>query len=251
MRGSFSLKVALAAMLGGCLLAHSPTALSQPKPVSKRSVPKKQSGAQKAAAPVSSLQSASSTPAPAPQAPVSLLQEPAQRAQIRFNSQGLFIQAENSNLSQILRDIAAKSGMKMEGLGRDERIFGNYGPGTAKDVLGKLLEGTGYNVLMVGETEQGTPRELVLTQRNGSSSSMSVASAPPTRRPEDEDEDSTDTEEEPQQPPQMQAAPQPQQPPNGQTPTGVKTPQQLLEELRRMREQNQNPQQNTEPQQPQ
>jgi hypothetical protein len=183
--------------------------------------------------------------ASAPQPPLSLLQEPAQHAQVRLSSQGLFIQAENANLSQILKEIAGDTGMKLEGLGKDQRIFGNYGPGVAREVLSQLLEGTGYNVLMVGETEQGTPRELVLTPRTTSTSTTATSSAP--ARNADADEEAAEPEDVPPQP--QTPPPQPvgqQQSPNG---NGVKTPQQLLEELRRLRDQNQNPDQQQQQQQ--
>lgn len=249
MRGSFSIRIVLAIVLGGCVLEWTPVAVSQPKALSRS--PKKHSAAKGPAPLAVSLPSTPSTPPvqPAPQAPVSLLQEPPKQAQIKLDSQGLYIQAENSDLSQILRDVASSSGMKLEGLGRNQRIFGNYGPGAPKDVLSKLLEGTGYNVLMVGETEQGTPRELVLMPRTGGSAPGNfAASQPPVRQANQEDEDTAaDSDEEPQQPPPPQAAPfRPSG--NEQTPNGVKTPQQLLEELRRLREQNQNPPQNNGPQ---
>ena len=53
-------------------------------------------------------------------------------------------------------------------MGADERIFGTYGPGPARDVLSQLLDGSGYNVLMVGDRGAGTPRRIVLTIRSGS-----------------------------------------------------------------------------------
>jgi len=35
----------------------------------------------------------------------------------------------------------------------------------ARDVLSELLDGSGYNVLMIGDQGQGTPRTLVLTAK--------------------------------------------------------------------------------------
>jgi hypothetical protein len=77
----------------------------------------------------------------------------------------LFIQASNSSLDQILNDISLKTGAKVEGMSADERVFGIYGPGPARDVLTELLDGSGYNVLLVGDLGQGTPRRIVLSGR--------------------------------------------------------------------------------------
>jgi hypothetical protein len=86
-------------------------------------------------------------------------------ASVVWDSRGLFIQAFNSSLDQILNDISLKTGAKVEGMGADERVFGTYGPGPARDVLTALLDGSGYNILMVGDLGQGTPRRIVLSGR--------------------------------------------------------------------------------------
>lgn len=246
MRGKFYLRFALATVLVGFVLAWASDVLAQAGPAPLPSALNQQRP------PKAKVSAASVQPAPViappvpsvPQQPLSLLQEPAQRAQVRLNSEGLFIQANNASLSQILRDVSSNSGMKLEGLGRDERVFGNYGPGAAPEVLGQLLEGTGYNVLMVGVTAQGAPRELVLTPRN-SSHGPATASPTPVRRADEEE----DTEPEPEPPPPPIQRPMPETQQQGQqNPNGVKTPQQLLEELRRMREQNPNQNQQPEPQ---
>ena len=86
-------------------------------------------------------------------------------ATVVWNSQGLKIDASNSSLGQILKDVATATGARVQGLGQDQRIFGSYGPGPARDVLTQLLAGSGYNVLMVGDQGQGTPRQIVLSIR--------------------------------------------------------------------------------------
>ena len=52
-----------------------------------------------------------------------------------WDSQGLRIEARNSSLQQILNDVSTATGAKVDGLGTDERVFGIYGPGQARDVL--------------------------------------------------------------------------------------------------------------------
>lgn len=107
-------------------------------------------------------------PAPAPAAP-QIPNWPANdkpaAATVSWDSRGLYIEASNSSLDQILREICLKTGAKVEGMGADERIFGAYGPGPARDVLTELLDGSGYNILLIGDLGEGTPRRIVLSGR--------------------------------------------------------------------------------------
>ena len=111
-------------------------------------------------------------------------------ASVVWDSHGLFIQASNSSLDQILNEISLKTGAKVEGMGADERVFGTYGPGPARDVLADLLDGSGYNVLLVGDLGQGTPRRIVLSGRPAgpppsgqSTPSVNEADQEPTEAP--------------------------------------------------------------------
>jgi hypothetical protein len=190
---------------------------------------------------------AATTPAP-PVESTSLLQQPAHRAQVHVGDSGLTVQADNSNLSQVLRDISSATGMKVEGIGHDERIFGNYGPGAPRDVLTSLLYGAGYNVLMIGEIADGAPRQLILSQRKGGSTPGAAAATTST------EED--DTEPDPGEGQDIEAAPVPTQAvpilqkPDATPGSEVRTPQQLLEQLQRMhQDQPQLPPQTLQPQQ--
>src|SRR6185437_12378146 len=88
-------------------------------------------------------------------------------ATVVWDSRGLEIQASNSSLGQILHDVATDTGAKLEGLGEgrnsDQRIFGNYGPGPAREVISKLLDGSGYNVVMIGGTGDQPPQQIILS----------------------------------------------------------------------------------------
>ena len=75
------------------------------------------------------------------------------------------VNAANSSLAQIMKAIAAETGATVQGMAQDQRIFGIYGPGRARDVISQLLDGSGYNVLMVGDLGQGTPRQILLWDR--------------------------------------------------------------------------------------
>jgi hypothetical protein len=134
------------------------------------------------------------TPPSAPQAqpasgpvPPSMLDQPPKPAQIDFIQGTLTIRADNASLDQILRSLAGQSGMKVEGFGQDERVFGSFGPGNPQDVLSDLLNGTSYNVLMVGAESDGAPSHLILTPataRTDAASTEPVNSAPvPTQSP--------------------------------------------------------------------
>ena len=198
-------------------------------------------------------QPAPSQPAPSQPTPPqptgvapSMLQQPAQDAQIVFADGNLSIHADNSSLAAILHQVASNSGMKIEGLGSDERVFGNFGPGAPRDVLADLLAGTAYNQVLLGDLSNGAPRELILTPatRGGG-----VIQSPAPQVNPDEASNEPETPDVPQ-PPQAEV------PPPGTTPPptpGVRTPQQLFEQLQRMRtgqqQQQQPPVQQDSPQQ--
>lgn len=86
----------------------------------------------------------------------------------------LTVEANNSDLSQILKDVAGAGGMTIDGAITNARVFGVYGPSSPGNVLTSLLIGAGYNFAMVGVTHEGTPRELVLTSRSVGSPLVSV-----------------------------------------------------------------------------
>jgi len=100
---------------------------------------------------------------PSPNWPAS---QPPNPARVSWDSRGLEIEASNSSLYQILHQVAAATGAKFEGLTRDQRIFGSYGPGPGRDVLLKLLDGSDYNVLMIGGRDADAPLEIVLSARS-------------------------------------------------------------------------------------
>ncbi len=108
---------------------------------------------------------AAQTPAPEPPKPDWPVNDKPVPAKVTWDSRGLTIEASNSSLDEILKDVATATGAKVEGKVGDERVFGSYGPGSARDVISQLLDGTAYNVLMVGDQGEGTPRQIVLSNR--------------------------------------------------------------------------------------
>jgi hypothetical protein len=139
-----------------------------------------------------------------PPAPLWPANEKPVEARVAWDSHGLHIIAQNSSLQQILDEVATETGIKVEGLnGGDERIYGEFGPGQAHEVLSKLLLGSGYNILMAGDQGEGTPRRILLSTRSAAGATPSTSSASAYTN----DEDNTDADDQP--PPEQ---PQPAQP---------------------------------------
>ena len=176
-------------------------------------------------------------PAPAvpvgPIAPPNMLDQPAVPATVTARKNVLAVTADNSSLTQILHQISTETGMQLDGLGGDERVFGSFGPGVPREVLTSLLNGTAYNVVMVGNLPNGAPRQLMLLRRDGSGSAGSPAASPQHSTGDDDspadDTGNADDPDEPPPPPPMQAVPQGQP-----IPQGVRTPQQW-QQIQQMR----------------
>jgi hypothetical protein len=217
----------LAASLCGVqmLAAQTPTTSVPSVPAHKPAHPHKPPVASKAQ---SSTPPAAPT-APEPELPKWPVNEKPLPATVTWDSQGLRIDATNSSLAQILADVSTATGATVEGFDIDQRVFGVYGPGPARDVISQLLQGSGYNVLLVGDQGQGTPRLIVLSLRHAGTKTAAVNPTPAPANDED-----SDTEEQPQlaaprvqpafpagrQPRTPQQLPQPGQPQPGQPQPG-------------------------------
>jgi len=197
------------------------------------------------------------TPTETPQSASSLLDQPAKPAQVHLDATGLSVKADNSALTEILHNISAQTGMTVDGLPRDQRIFGSYGPAPPREVLSALLVGLGYNVMMVGALDNGAPRELMLSPRSTGGTSGNHQ-APPIQQNNttNDDEDDSSQDQQDIQPPRPEPIPpEANQPPEQPVPPAnpgeqpVKTPQQMLQELQQMRyQQMQQQQQQPNPQ---
>jgi hypothetical protein len=163
---------------------------------------------------------------------------------VTWDSQGLKIDASNASLHQILNDVSTATGAKVEGFGADERVFGEYGPGKAGDILSQLLHGSGYNVLMIGDQGEGTPRQIVLSPRRTDNGPPSANRPSPDAQEEDVPEPPEPEEQPPPQPQLING--RPPMPPQG--PQGPpRTPQQVLQELQQRQQQLQDQQQQQQP----
>jgi hypothetical protein len=157
-------------------------------------------------------------------------------ASVVWDAQGLRIEAANASLQQILKDVSDATGVKVDGMSTDQRVFGVFGPGQARDVLSQLFEGSGYNILMIGDQGQGTPRQIVLSARHSGDAQPGANSAAAGGE-EEAPENDADDQNQPQQ------RPMPGRPnfgPGGQP----RTPQQIMQEMQeRQRQRPQAPQQ--------
>ncbi len=108
---------------------------------------------------------ATPTPPAPPAAPNWPALSSAKPAEVHWDGKTLSVTAENSSLQQILQAVSAASGVAVEGMGSDQRVFGSYGPAPAREVLSELLEGSGYDLLMVGDRGDGKPLKVLLTAR--------------------------------------------------------------------------------------
>jgi hypothetical protein len=174
---------------------------------------------------------------PAPETPHWPVNETPAQPSVVWDSHGLRIEAENASLQEILQQICTVTGAKVEGMGADERVFGDFGPGQARDVLSQLLQGSAYNIIMIGDQGLGAPRQIVLSVRH----SGDAQAAAKTGSAGSADED-TEVEE----PPQPQQPPQPRPP--GLAPGGpIRTPQQIMQEMQQRQQEMQQRQQQLQP----
>jgi hypothetical protein len=191
--------------------------------------------------------------------PLTPAQLPPNRAQVTYADGTLSVSADNASLNQILRQISTDTGMKITGGVKDERVFGNYGPAPADQILSALLDGTGSNMVLV-HGDGPAPAELILTSRQGGPTPPSPNAAAFNDKPEPQTAPTPQAEQSAQPagpapivPPVTPASPgasngtNPDNSSQPQSPNGVKTPQQIYEELQRMR-QAQQQQQQTKPQ---
>lgn len=191
-------------------------------------------------------------PAASPHMNAAPAADTARRPVVVYSGGQLEITADNSSLNQILHEISRATGMKITGGVTDERVYGKYGPGAPSEIIERLLDGTGSNMLL-RETAAKVPAELILTAREG-------GPTPPNPNARGFNDDTPEREEEPQQAPPPQVVPPafaggagsapPPGPPSpevykapalttgGENPglTPAPTPQQIFEQLQRLQQ---------------
>ena len=123
-------------------------------------------------------ESTSVAAAPAtPPAPLPPAEQPANPATIDFKNGLLSVHAQNSSLISILNQIEHQTGLTVDGLNHDQRIYGQYGPGNLSTTLSALLDGSGYDFVIVGAgSAHASPRLILSTP--GASGTTAPAPAP-------------------------------------------------------------------------
>lgn len=197
------------------------------------------------------------TPSVEPVAPLLPEQMPPSPPLVTCSDDTLTINANNATLGDILAAVQNQTGAMINvPANATGRVFGRFGPGPVRDVLGVLLNGFHFNYVLLGSTANPNGLErIVLMSQAGSMDEVSPASLAPQAKPSavvpqaaavddgaelpDPPEEATD-DQTASQPPVEQQQP-PQLNPSGEGGV-VKTPQQLLQEMQQ-RQQQMQPQQ--------
>ena len=207
-------------------------------------------------------------PPPPPAYPV---HDPAVPPEVSYVNGQLLINAKNSTLSDVLKAVEKDTGATFDISSGDtsERVVGRIGPGTPRDVMAELLNGSHFNYVMLspignpsalskvlltprskgsaGQTytaqqqppqtfqqpmqiSPGLPIQQQVQQQNAAAEESSDnGDAAADENADNQNQDQPENQPETQDPAQSVQAPQ--QPP------GVKTPEQLLQELRQQQQQ--------------
>ena len=151
-------------------------------------------------------------------------------ATVVWNSQGLRIEASNSSLSQIMKDVSQGDRRQGRGPGCRRAHLRQLRAWPARDVLAKLLDGSGYNVLMIGDQGQGTPRQMC-SAHESKGDAQPAANNQTTARTTKSDADD-------QPAPAAATEPQPPATRNGFAPGAPpRTPQQIMQEMQQRQQQ--------------
>lgn len=202
---------------------------------------------------------------PAPVVPLRPSQMPAVPPRVSLVDGVLTIVAENSTMADIITQLRAATGIKIETIGgpSGERVAARIGPAPVRDVILSLVQGSGYDFIILGvEGQPNAVERVILTPKTAGGavtasapqrmpSTYNTVYTPPQPEPSDDDgnEGFAPVAQPMPLPPNSNPSEQPVMPgatqPPGTNQPGTnqpKTPEQLLEELRRMEEQRNNPQ---------
>jgi hypothetical protein len=119
----------------------------------------------------------------APQNKLQLESSPAphSKPQVEFRDDLLRINAENTTLRDTLKAVSARTGAEMQFPAGEleERIFVHLGPGSAREVVTQLLNGTAFNyVILSSASEPGGIMRVILSRRTGVNRENVASEAP-------------------------------------------------------------------------
>src|ERR1700688_2179051 len=128
-----------------------------------------------------------------PRGPLSQLpmdQIPATPAKVSYQGGLLSISAQNSPMGEILREVRKLTGASIEipphAAASDERVITHLGPGTPRDVLVSLLNGSSFNYVMLGSnTDPAVVSSIILTSKTPApgdtqTAAVNVPQSPPS-----------------------------------------------------------------------
>ena len=170
----------------------------------------------------------------APPPPLRPAEQPANPATIDFKNGLLTVRAQNSSLVSILTQIQHQTGLVIEGLSHDQRIYGQYGPGSISTTLSALLDGSGYDFVIVGGGSGHAAARLILSTPG----SAGAPATPPPAVANNQEAPPADATENP--PPENSEGDAPQAegdqsgPADPTAPPQAKSSQEIFNELRRM-----------------
>jgi hypothetical protein len=135
--------------------------------------------------------------------------------QVTFQGGELTILAPNSTLADILGQVRARTGTRIDfpPSAAQERVAVQLGPGTPRDVLSQLLHGSPFDYILLGsEQDPNVVTDIVLTRRESGTGTASNAGANrPNQAPSQPEPDEDSDNETAAQPPQPLARPTPGQ----------------------------------------
>jgi len=197
---------------------------------------------------------AAKEPAPAPQAvvpaapptPLTLEHMPATPAQVTYQNSQLTILARNSTVGDILRAVRKQTGANVDAPpNATQRVVGQFGPGSPRDVLASVLDASGFNYVLLGSPANPNGLEhVIITAKSNEPATNTAVTTPPQPAADAGQNDASDANDAPEPEPEQSApsesfVPQDNPPADddnsqdqSQNPQ-IKTPEQLLQELQR------------------
>lgn len=204
----------------------------------------------------SSTSPAPSTPTPSnPATPIAKAPPAKGSATVEFRDGLLHIVATDADLNSVLQQVSRVTGMRLQGGTHGDRLYGDYGPAFAADVLDHMLVGLPYNFIMTQAPRTTAPQQLVISSRHSSAATGTNGASngnPTVPPPSVEPQPYQPEPEEPAEPAEAAqnedgnfspSNPPPDlQPDNANGQPAAKTPEQFLEELRKLQQQSGSPQ---------
>ncbi len=156
--------------------------------------------------------------------------------QVTYRNGLLTIVATNSTLSDILHDVAVRTGATVEAPASliGQRVAARIGPAPPREVMADLLAGLDY-IVIGASNDPGAIRNIILSPNSSSGLTVEVASMPAAQAPTAPAEELAESAE-PEPGPQPAAEASKPSGEGGQSAPLVKTPEELLEELRKLQE---------------